>query len=70
MKIKRLLKLLGNLMIILYLAIGIMLLFTSLFSENIQPRPRIILGIICILYALFRSYRAYVNYKAFNEYEN
>ena len=57
-------------MIIIYLMIGILLLFSSLFVDNIQPRPRMMLGVLSILYALFRSYRAYVDYKNFKEQDD
>ena len=62
-------KLLGNLMIIIYLTFGIFLLFTPLFAEYLLPRYRIIIGISCIIYAFFRAYRAYTNFKESNENE-
>jgi len=57
-------------MILVYLTIGILFLFTPLFSDTILPRQRIIIGILCVIYGLFRSYRAYVIYKKDNENED
>jgi len=70
MNLQRLIKLFGNFMILVYLTIGILLLFTSFFVDSIQPFPRIILGVLSILYAFFRSYRTYIDYKNFNEQDD
>ncbi|MCL2651441.1 MAG: hypothetical protein FWD60_10520 [Candidatus Azobacteroides sp.] len=47
-------------MAIVYVALSIVLLFTSFFNRSVPEGLRIGVGIVIGLYGLFRVYRAYV----------
>jgi len=47
-------------MAIVYVALSIVLLFTSFFNHSVPEGLRIGVGIVIGLYGLFRVYRAYV----------
>ena len=48
-----------SVMAFIYVALSIVLLFTSLLNRNLQEGIRIGLGVLLGLYGLFRVYRAY-----------
>ena len=52
----------GLLMVVFYIAAGIYFLTTHAF-DYVQPQYRTILGIILILYGVFRGARTYVKLK-------
>ncbi len=57
----------SGLMVILTLAGAFVFLFTDLLSDKAYGNKRIILGVIFLAYALYRSYRMYTAFKANRE---
>ena len=47
----------GIFMVMIYLGMAFLLIFTNLFNENMSFPMRIIVGILFFCYTLFRSYR-------------
>ncbi len=47
----------GILMILIYLGMSFLLIFTNLFNDTMSFTMRIVCGILFFCYALFRSYR-------------
>ena len=54
-------------MAVVYVALSIILLFTSFFNRSVPDGLRIGIGIIIGLYGLFRVYRAYIKITQKNE---
>jgi uncharacterized membrane protein len=53
----------SGMMILLTLSGAIVFLFTDLLSDRAYGNKRIILGIIFLAYAIYRSYRVYTAYQ-------
>ena len=49
-----------SIMAVVYVALSIVLLFTSFFNRSVPEGLRIGVGIVIGLYGLFRVYRAYI----------
>jgi len=54
-------------MAVVYVALSIILLFTSFFNRSVPGGLRIGVGIVIGLYGLFRVYRAYMKIRQRNE---
>jgi len=54
-------------MAVVYVALSIVLLFTSFFNRSVPEGLRIGVGIVIGLYGLFRVYRAYIKITQKNE---
>lgn len=68
--IQRLYMYVGALMSILILVMGIGLLATNALYETIPPPNRMYIGIIFIIYSIFRGVRVYQQYKRLKQNEN
>ena len=60
----------SGIMILLTLTGAIVFLFTDLLSDRAYGNKRIILGVIFLAYAIYRSYRVYAAFKANREAGN
>ena len=47
----------GIFMVMIYLGMTFLLVFTNLFNQNMSFPMRITVGILCFCYTLFRGYR-------------
>jgi cytochrome c biogenesis protein CcdA len=56
---ERFLFIIGFLFFMIYLVMGIILVFWTTFPIDMEPRYRIALGVVLIVYALFRFMRFY-----------
>ncbi|MGV8091639.1 MAG: hypothetical protein AB2L24_07235 [Mangrovibacterium sp.] len=54
---KQLVKIFGVVMVLVYAAVGVMLLAITGFVSGFTGYPRYILGLLLVLYAVFRGYR-------------
>lgn len=50
-------------MFLIYLGMGILLIFTKYFMQSVDPIYRIIFGIVLILYGMFRLFKTFRNNK-------
>jgi hypothetical protein len=58
---------LGSFMVFVYAGVGIIFLFFPDFVNILKGTPRILLGILLILYSVFRIYRLYKTWRERNE---
>jgi cytochrome c biogenesis protein CcdA len=56
-------QILGFVMVFVYAALGVVFLFVSDFYADFKGIPRYILGILLILYAVYRGYRVFYSNK-------
>lgn len=50
----------GVIMVLIYVGMAFLLLFTSLFIGKVPEWVRYLMGVVFFLYAIFRGYRVYV----------
>jgi len=49
----------GLIMFLIYLGMGILIIFTKYFMQSVDSIYRIIFGIVLILYGMFRLYKTF-----------
>ena len=66
---QKFLKIFGYVMVLFYLILSSVLLFTNIFSTTLPPIKRYILGGMLLAYGIFRAYRVFQSQKDNNEDE-
>lgn len=66
---QKFLKIFGYVMVLFYLILSSVLLFTNIFSTTLSPIKRYILGGMLLAYGIFRAYRVFQSQKDNNEDE-
>ena len=60
---KKILKYFGFIMVLIYVALGFFIIFSKLFTDALPQWQRVAVGVVLIVYGLFRAYRTLVNEK-------
>ena len=63
---KLFLKYLSYLMVIVYLVLSFLLLFTNIYATDVKPFQRYALGGILLVYGIYRCFRLYKEQKTMN----